>query len=223
LSQSRRIDWPAVQKLGEFASVTGAALLVASFALLVLIGPSSGAVAAAATPSPSASPAATAATPAQTAPSSCFPRTESSGTCYNAGEFCPNADLNMSGVAANGTPIACEPDGQQPHWKACTHATSAATPASTAGSTPICPAALAVAAAPDGAATPASTFTGFPTVAITSAAPGATTSAPAGAPATGGGTGPGISATLAAAGGAVMVAGTGLVFLSRRRSRRRPV
>lgn len=213
MSQSRRIDWPAVQKLGRFAVVIGAAWLVASFALLVLIGSSSGAVAAAATPatrSMAASPATTAATPAQAAPtSSCFPLTESSGTCYNAGEFCPNADLSMSGVAANGTPIACEPDGgQQPHWEVCTPVTFTATPASTAAAAPICPVARA------GAATP----TGAPT----GATPGATTGAPAGAPATGGGTGPGTSGTLAAAGCAVMVVGAGLVFLSRRRTRRRP-
>ena len=216
MSQSRRMDWPAVQKLGEFAVATGAACLVASLALLVLIGPSSGVVAAAATPattSTAASTAATTAAPTQAASTSlCFPLTESSGTCYNAGEFCPNADLDMSGVAANGTPIACEPDGgQQPHWEDCTPATFTATPASTAAAEPICPVARA------GTATP----TGAPTGATPAAAPGATTGAPAGAPATGGGTGPGASGTLAVAGGAVMVVGAGLVFLSRR-SRRRP-
>jgi LPXTG-motif cell wall-anchored protein len=224
VSQSRRIDWPVVEKLGGFAVATGAACLVAALALLVLIGPSSGAVAVAAALTTSSTPASTATTTAasnQAAPtSSCFPLTESSGTCYNAGEFCPNADLNTSGVAANGTRIACEADGgQQPHWKACTPVTFSTTPASTPGTTPICPVALAGGATPTGGATTAST----PNGAATSATPGATTSAPAGAPATGGGTGPGTSGKLAVAGGAVMVAGGGLVFLSRRRSRRRPV
>lgn len=211
MSQSRRTEWRVVQKHGRFAVVTGAAWLVASFALLVLIGASSGAAAA----------AATTVTPDQAAPaSSCSPLSESSGKCYNAGEFCPSADLYMSGVAMNGTPIACEPEpgGGQPHWEACTRATFAATPATpatpahTAAATPICPVAVV------GTATTPST----PTGASASAAPGPTTSGPAGAPATGGGTGRGTSGTLAAAGCAAIVVGTGLVFFSRRRSRRRP-
>jgi hypothetical protein len=213
LSRSRRIDWQAVQKLGGLAVVTGAALLVASFALLVLIGPSSGAVAAAATPAATSTAADTAATvaPAVLAAttSSCYPLTESGGTCYNAGEFCPTADLYTSGVALNGTPIACEPDGNtQPHWEVCTRVNFTATPASTAGATPVCPVAVAAGSTPS-------------TPSVTPGATAATTSGPAGAPATGGGTGPGISGTMAAAGGAFMAVGAGLVFLSRRRSRPR--
>jgi hypothetical protein len=200
LSQPRRIDSPVVQKLGRFAAVMGAAWLAASFALLVLIGASSGAVAAAATMT----------TTQATATTPCFPLSESSGHCYNAGEFCPNADLLTSGVAANGSPIACESDGgQQPHWEVCTPVSFTATASSTAIATPICPVALAGGAAPTGAPT--------------GATPSATTGAPAGAPATGGGTGPGASATLAAAGCAVMVIGAGLVVLARKRSRRKPV
>ena len=213
MSQSRRIDWRAVQKLGGLAVVTGAALLVASFALLVLIGPSSGAMAVAATP---AATSAAASTPASAAPaaltattSSCYPLTETSGTCYNAGEFCPNADLYTSGVAANGTPIACEPDGNtQPHWEVCTRVNFTATPASTTAATPVCPVAVAAGSTPS-------------TPSVTPGATSATTSGPAGAPATGGGTGPGISGTLAAAGGAFMAVGAGLLFLSRRLSRPR--
>ena len=203
MSRSRRIAWPAMQKLGGFALVMGAMWLVASLALLVLIGLSPGAVAVAAIPS--ANSTAAASTP------SCFPLTESGGTCYNAGEFCPNADLNMSGVAANGTPIACEPEanGTPPHWRACT-------PTSTATGTLVCPAARAVTATPSGTTSP-STSTSASTGTTTSATPGTTTSAPAGAPATGGGTGPGISGALAAAGCAVIVAGAVLVFLSLRR------
>jgi hypothetical protein len=41
-----------------------------------------------------------------------------------------------------------------------------------------------------------------------------------GAPATGGGTGPGVDGLVAAVGGAVMVAGGGLVLLARWRQRR---
>ena len=206
------MDWQAVQKLGELAVVAGAALLVASFALLVLIGPSSGAVAAAATPAAtSAASTASAVAPAVLAAttSSCYPLTESGGTCYNAGEFCPTADLYTSGVALNGTPIACEPDGNtQPHWEVCTRVNFTATPASTAGATPVCPVAVAAGSTPS-------------TPSVTPGATAATTSGPAGAPATGGGTGPGISGTMAAAGGAFMAVGAGLVFLSRRRSRLR--
>jgi hypothetical protein len=210
LSQARRIDWAVVQKLGRFAVVTGAAFLIASLALLVLIGPSSGAVAAAATSAASAT-----ATPAPA--STCFPLSESSGKCYNAGEFCPDADLDQSGVALNGTPIACEPGGgTQPHWEDCTRA-------STTIGTLTCPAALASSGAPTGTATTSSTPAGAPTVTTTSASPGVTASTPAGAPATGGGTGPGDSGMLAAGGCAVMAAGAGLVFVARRRSRRMPV
>ena len=167
MSRSRRIDWAAAQKRGWFA-VMGAMCLVAPLALLVLIGLSPGAMAAAATLSASstaASPTAAATTPASTP--SCFPLTESSGTCYNAGEFCPNADLNMSGVAANGTPIACEPEanGTQPHWRDCTPAASTATPASTATGTLVCPAARA------GAATTPSTSASATTGTTASATP----------------------------------------------------
>ncbi len=213
MSRSRRIDWAAAQKRGWFA-VMGAMCLVGPLALLVLIGLSPGAMAAAATLSASstaASPAAGATTPASTP--SCFPLTESSGTCYNAGEFCPHADLNLSGVAANGTPIACEPEanGTQPHWRDCTPAASAATPASTATGTLVCPAARA------GTATTPSTSASATTGTTASATPEVSTAAPVGPPATGGGTGPGINGALAAAGCAVIVAGAGLVFLSRRR------
>lgn len=214
MSRSGRIDWAAVQKFGGFIVVTGAVWLVASLALLVLIGLSSGAAATAATLSASSTAASTTAattTPAST--SSCFPLTESSGTCYNPGEFCPSADLNMSGVALNGTPIACEPEanGTTPHWRDCTPATPTATPASTATGTLACPAARAGTATSPGTAISATPGT------AASATPYATTGAPAGAPATGGGTGPGINGVLAAAGCALMVAGAGLVFLSRRR------
>lgn len=220
MSRSRRIDWAAVQKLGGFTVAMGAVWLVASFALLVLIGLSPGAVAAAATPSATSTATSTATastTPAPTA--SCSPLTESSGTCYNAGEFCPNADLNMSGVAANGTPIACEPEanGTQPHWRDCTPATSTATPASTATGTLVCPAARAVTASPTDTATAPDTSASATTGTTLSPTPDTTTGAPVGAPATGGGTGPGISGVLVGAGCAVMAAGAGLIFFSRRR------
>ena len=39
--------------------------------------------------------------------SSCSP-VASSGNCYQAGEFCPNADHGMSGTTASGEAIICE-------------------------------------------------------------------------------------------------------------------
>lgn len=192
--QPRRSAWPMIRKLGKFAVVTGAASLAVSFALLVMTGPSSGAVAAAATSSPAASVG-------------CHPLSDE-GTCYEPGEFCRNTDHGVSGVAGDGKSITCE-DNDGWRWEPQTGSTTP-TGAATAAGTPI-----GAATSP----TPNAT-TSAPTE---SPIPGATTSAPAGAPATGGGTGPGSSGTLAAAGFAIMVVGAGLVFFSRRRSRRVPV
>ena len=118
--QSRRIDWPTAQKLGRFAVVMGAAWLVGSFALLVLSGPSSGAVAAAA-PLPSSASA------------GCHPLSNE-GTCYEPGEFCRTTDHGMSGVAGDGKAITCEDnDG----WRWESQAGSAApTGTATTASTP---------------------------------------------------------------------------------------
>lgn len=212
MSRSRRVDWREARKLCALAVAAAAACLAAALALLALTGPAiAGTVAPVSAATATVAGAATTATlTAQTV--SCFPLSESSSSCYNAGEFCPNADLNKSGVAADGAPIACEspPGGQQPRWEACTPVTfpatpgSAATQAATTTATQVCP--PTPAGAPTGAATP-----------------GANAGAPTGAPATGGGRGPGSRGTLAVAGGAVMAAGAGLILLSRWRTRRRPV
>lgn len=45
--------------------------------------------------------------PSAAAPSGCYPKT-SSGHCYEPGEFCPQADAGMSGVAGDGEAIICE-------------------------------------------------------------------------------------------------------------------
>jgi phosphatidylserine/phosphatidylglycerophosphate/cardiolipin synthase-like enzyme len=52
-------------------------------------------------PKPSPTP-----TPTPT-PSGCYPKT-SSDNCYEPGEYCPNADHGMSGVAGDGKAIVCE-------------------------------------------------------------------------------------------------------------------
>lgn len=168
-----------------------------SLGLLVLTGPS-GAVAAAATPSPAA-------------PAGCHPLSNE-GTCYEPGEFCRTTDHGMSGVAGDGKPITCE-DNDGWRWEPRAGLTSPTGTATTAGTPSAAPTGAATSLTP-GAATSAP---------FESLTPAATATAPAGAPATGGGTGPGVSGTLAAAGCAVMAVGAGLVALSRRRRRRVPV
>jgi hypothetical protein len=51
------------------------------------------------------------------APTGCYPKS-SSGNCYEAGEFCSDADHGMTGVAGNGDPIKCEGSGSDTwHWE----------------------------------------------------------------------------------------------------------
>jgi hypothetical protein len=57
----------------------------------------------AAAPTPAPAPSPTAAPP----PSGCYPKA-SSGNCYKPGEFCPQADADMRGVAGDGEAIICE-------------------------------------------------------------------------------------------------------------------
>jgi len=55
------------------------------------------------TPTPTPTPTST---PTPT-PTGCYPLT-SSGKCYEPGEYCPNADHGMSGIAGDGESITCE-------------------------------------------------------------------------------------------------------------------
>jgi hypothetical protein len=57
--------------------------------------------------SPATSPATTLGTSATTAASGCSPRS-STGNCYRAGEYCPDADHGETGTDANGETIKCE-------------------------------------------------------------------------------------------------------------------
>jgi hypothetical protein len=54
-----------------------------------------------------AAPPAPAAPAAPPAPTGCYPKA-SSGNCYEPGEFCPEADAGMRGVAGDGEAIICE-------------------------------------------------------------------------------------------------------------------
>ena len=58
-------------------------------------------------PTPTPTPT-TPTTPTPTpTPTGCYPLT-SSGNCYEPGEYCPNADHGMTGVAGDGKTIICE-------------------------------------------------------------------------------------------------------------------
>jgi hypothetical protein len=56
-------------------------------------------------PAPSPSPSSPA--PSPSSPAACYPLS-SAGNCYKAGEYCPEADHGMDGVAQNGEAIVCE-------------------------------------------------------------------------------------------------------------------
>jgi hypothetical protein len=47
---------------------------------------------------------------------SCTPTTPS-GNCYEPGEFCPEADAGMSGVAGDGKTITCQLISGRYHWE----------------------------------------------------------------------------------------------------------
>ena len=49
------------------------------------------------------------------APAGCHPTT-SSGNCYEPGEFCPEADAGMTGVAGDGEAITCVLESGRYHW-----------------------------------------------------------------------------------------------------------
>jgi hypothetical protein len=49
------------------------------------------------------------------APAGCHPTT-SSGNCYEPGEFCPEADAGMTGVAGDGKTITCVMESGRYHW-----------------------------------------------------------------------------------------------------------
>jgi len=48
-------------------------------------------------------------------PVACHPLAPS-GNCYEPGEFCPGADLGMTGIAGDGKTIVCKVDGSYHRW-----------------------------------------------------------------------------------------------------------
>ena len=65
-------------------------------------------------PAPAPAPAPSSAAPPP-APAGCHPTT-SSGNCYEPGEFCPEADAGMTGVAGDGERITCVLEAGRYHW-----------------------------------------------------------------------------------------------------------
>jgi hypothetical protein len=64
-------------------------------------------------PAPAPAPAPSSAAPP--APAGCHPTT-SSGNCYEPGEFCPEADAGMTGIAGDGERITCVLESGRYHW-----------------------------------------------------------------------------------------------------------
>jgi len=54
-------------------------------------------------------------TPPPAPPTGCYPKT-SSGNCYEPGEFCPEADAGMTGIAGDGERITCVLESGRYHW-----------------------------------------------------------------------------------------------------------
>ena len=65
-------------------------------------------------PAPASAPAPSSAAPPP-APAGCYPTT-SSGNCYEPGEFCPEADAGMTGIARDGERITCVLESGRYHW-----------------------------------------------------------------------------------------------------------
>ncbi len=59
------------------------------------------------TRSPWPSPSPSSPAPRPSSPAACYPL-DSEGNCYEPGEYCPDADHGMYGLAGDGEPIVCE-------------------------------------------------------------------------------------------------------------------
>ena len=94
---ARHVNHIAVPAVGERIRISGTYVLDAVHGWMEIHPVSRLTVLSAAAPPPSAAPA----------PAGCHPHTPS-GNCYEPGEFCPEADAGISGVAGDGEPIICE-------------------------------------------------------------------------------------------------------------------
>jgi hypothetical protein len=102
------VNQVAVPSAGERIRISGTYVLDADHGWMEIHPVSSLSVLSAAAPPPAPAPApTTAAPPPPPPPSGCYPKT-SSGNCYEPGEFCPEADAGMRGVAGDGEAIICE-------------------------------------------------------------------------------------------------------------------
>lgn len=99
------VNQVAVPSAGERIRISGTYVLDADHGWMEIHPVSRLSVLSAAAPPPSAPPA----------PAGCYPRT-SSGNCYEPGEFCPEADAGMRGVAGDGEDIICE-DNNGLRWE----------------------------------------------------------------------------------------------------------
>jgi hypothetical protein len=84
---------------------------------LLLVGIVAGCASTASQARPGPAHAAAATSPTPT-PTYCYPRSDSRyrGSCYEAGESCPDAYHDMTGVAGDGQTITCAFDGYDDRW-----------------------------------------------------------------------------------------------------------
>jgi hypothetical protein len=102
-----------VPSAGDRVRVTGSYVLDADHGWMEIHPVTKLTVTGHAAPAPAPAPAPSSAAPP--APAGCHPTT-SSGNCYEPGEFCPEADAGMTGIAGDGEPITCVLESGRYHW-----------------------------------------------------------------------------------------------------------
>jgi hypothetical protein len=91
---------------------------IISLCALLLVGIVAGCASTPSPPRPGPARAAAATSPSAIA-TYCYPRSDSRyrGSCYEAGEYCPDAYHDMTGVAGHGQTITCAYDGNDDRWR----------------------------------------------------------------------------------------------------------
>jgi hypothetical protein len=102
-----------VPSVGDRVRVTGSYVLDADHGWMEIHPVTKLIVIGHAAPAPAPAPAPSSAAPP--APAGCHPTTPS-GNCYEPGEFCPEADAGMTGVAGDGERITCVLESGRYHW-----------------------------------------------------------------------------------------------------------